>query len=230
MELDGAVAFARPIGGSRFVRYARMSELGIWQPLKPDEVARTLAGLEAPWWIAGGWAIDVFLGRQSRAHGDIDVGVLRRDQLAVQAVLEDWDLPAAEPPGSLRPWLPGETLPEAVHDIWCRPNPDAAWGIQLMLDEADGDYWEYRRFAAITRRLESLVWRHSGTPYLVPEVQLLYKAGQLNPKNEQDFEACLPLFKEHQRTWLALALRLAHPGHPWIGRLTLGHSTAGGAV
>jgi hypothetical protein len=97
-----------------------------------------------------------------------------------------------------------------------------------MLDEADGDHWEYRRFPAISRHLDSLVWRSSGIPYIAPEVQLLYKAGRMNPKNEQDFEACLPLLREHQRTWLALAIRLAHPGHPWTERLTFGGSSSGG--
>jgi len=31
------------------------------------------------WWVAGGWAIDLHLGHQSRAHQDIDIAVLRRD-------------------------------------------------------------------------------------------------------------------------------------------------------
>jgi hypothetical protein len=197
-----------------------VTELGVWQPLTPREVARALSTLDAPWWIAGGWAIDAFLGRQSREHGDIDVALLRRDQLAVQAALRDWDLQAADPPGSLRPWRTGETLPETVHDIWCRRSKDAAWGLQLMLDEADGDHWEYRRFPAVSRALTSIIWRRDGIPYLVPEVQMLYKAGRLNPKNDADFEACLPLLSEHQRTWLALSLRIAHPGHPWTSRLT----------
>ncbi|MGH2458803.1 MAG: nucleotidyltransferase domain-containing protein [Chloroflexota bacterium] len=77
--------------------------------------------MHVPWWIAGGWAIDLFVGRTTRHHDDIDVQIQRADQLAVQATLATWDLNAADPPGTLRPWKPGEVLPAHVHDIWCRP-------------------------------------------------------------------------------------------------------------
>jgi hypothetical protein len=199
-----------------------VSDLGVWQPLKPDEVAAIFAPLDAPWWIAGGRAIDAFLGYESREHGDIDVAVLRRDQIAAQELLAGWDLQAADPPGSLRRWQPGEVLPEAVHDIWCRPAADAAWGIQLMLDSADCNEWEYRRNPAVTRSLDSLRWLKDGVPYLVVEVQLLYKANYLSPKNEADFDLCLPKLDADQRRWLRDALRLAYPGHPWTSRLDAG--------
>ena len=55
-----------------------------WQPLSPAQVQRVLSGLTVPWWIAGGWAIDLHLGRQTREHGDTDVVILRDDQLVVQ--------------------------------------------------------------------------------------------------------------------------------------------------
>jgi hypothetical protein len=197
-----------------------MTNLGVWQPLTPASVEKLFDRLHAPWWIAGGLAIDAFLGRTSREHGDIDVGVLRRDQLEVQAALTGWDLQAADPPGKLRPWLAGETLPESVHDIWCRRSTDAAWGLQLMLEQADGEEWEYRRSIAVHRPINSLTWPFEGVPYLAVEVQLLYKAGAMSPKNLADFEACDPLLSDVQRNWLRTALALAHPGHPWIARLT----------
>jgi Aminoglycoside-2''-adenylyltransferase len=202
-----------------------VTELGVWKPLTPRQVATLFSALRAPWWIAGGWAVDAFLGRKSREHGDIDVSILRDDQQKVQQLLSGWDLQAVEPPGSLRPWLPNEVLPESVHDIWCRPSPAAAWGLQLMLDESDGDDWVYRRNPAVSRPLSTLIWRKTGIPYLVTEVQLLYKAAHMSPKNEADFDACLPKLSENQRVWLALTLSIAHPGHPWIPRLKSRTST-----
>jgi len=73
------------------------------------DLAPLLAGMAFPWWVAGGWAIDLFVGHQTRLHDDLDVLVLRRDQLAVHQALRGWDLHAADPPGTLRPWAPGET-------------------------------------------------------------------------------------------------------------------------
>ncbi len=194
--------------------------LGHIDPLTPLDVYEALQGLRAPWWIAGGWAIDAFVGRETREHGDVDVGALRRDQLAMQWALEGWEMQAADPPGSLRTWRKGETLPLSVHDVWCRPDKEAAWGLQLMLDESDGENWVFRRNPGIVRSIATLFWRgHNDVPYLVPEVLLLFKAARQSPANESDFEACLPLLDDEQKTWLGVALVIAHPGHPWIEQL-----------
>lgn len=192
-----------------------LTSLGVWEPLRPEQVATIFDQLAVPWWIAGGLAIDAFLGFKSREHGDVDVSVLRRDQLIVQAAMAGWDLQAVDPPGSLRPWGEGETLPESVHNLWCRPAPDAAWGIELMLEESEGEMWEFRRNVAIRRPVNTLFWWKDDIPYLAPEVQLLYKARELSPKNQSDFDACLPRLRDDQKSWLAYALTLAHPGHPW---------------
>ena len=77
-------------------------DLGPWQPFTVGVAARLLAGLPAPWWIAGGWALDLFVGRQSRAHDDLDVEVLRRDQFVLQRLLAGWD-PRVAAGGLLRP-------------------------------------------------------------------------------------------------------------------------------
>ncbi|HEX3303033.1 MAG TPA: hypothetical protein VHR64_09145 [Thermomicrobiales bacterium] len=46
-----------------------------WEPWRPQEVAHLLAQVEAPWYVAAGWAIDLFLGCPRRAHEDIEIGV-----------------------------------------------------------------------------------------------------------------------------------------------------------
>ncbi|WP_232836957.1 nucleotidyltransferase domain-containing protein [Lentzea terrae] len=55
-----------------------------WDPLRPAEVAGLFTGVQ--WWVAGGYAIELAVGRPLRPHSDIDVLLLRRDQLAVQRV------------------------------------------------------------------------------------------------------------------------------------------------
>jgi len=61
-----------------------------WSPLDPAALPDLLAGVGAPWWLAGGWAIDAFVGRVTRVHEDIDVLVLRRDQAAFRSALTSW--------------------------------------------------------------------------------------------------------------------------------------------
>jgi hypothetical protein len=41
----------------------------------PQEVAQRLAGIDAPWYVAAGWALDLFRGTQSRHHDDIEIAV-----------------------------------------------------------------------------------------------------------------------------------------------------------
>lgn len=41
----------------------------------PSEVAQHLAGINTPWHVAEGWALDLFRGRQTRAHGDIEIAI-----------------------------------------------------------------------------------------------------------------------------------------------------------
>ncbi|WP_443041575.1 nucleotidyltransferase domain-containing protein [Streptomyces sp. B21-083] len=42
---------------------------------RPEQVAERLEGVAAPWCIAAGWALDLFRGRQSRPHGDVEIAV-----------------------------------------------------------------------------------------------------------------------------------------------------------
>jgi hypothetical protein len=193
---------------------------GRWEPASVAEVGSWFRSITAPWWIAGGYAIEHAVGAPFRAHGDIDVLLLRRDQLAAQEALPDWEWWAAEPPGSLRRWRRGEVLPEAVHDIWCRPGPDAPWWVQFMLDEAEGDQWISRRDPRIRRPIASLNGGTAdGVTYLAPEIQLFYKAKGLRPKDEQDFDKTLPILTGPQRAWLRDAIVLTHGDHPCLHRL-----------
>jgi hypothetical protein len=200
--------------------------LGQWQPWSPQEVAALFAPLPAPWWIAGGWAIDLFLGRQTREHEDIDVQVVRRDQHSVRALLDTWDIQAALPPPRdeawpFRPWHHGEVLDSTIHDIWCRPTPTQPWALQLMIADTREDSWLCRRTPTITRALTAVGGISTqGIPYLAPEIQLLYKAKNPRPKDEADFILTLPALNGECRHWLKNALTVIYPQHPWLERLT----------
>ncbi|MEW1960630.1 amino acid transporter [Kineococcus sp. NPDC059986] len=210
------------------------NELGSWSPLDADEVARLLGGAEVPWWIAGGWAIDLHLGRQTRPHEDIDVLVLRPHLPQLREQLSEWDLHVADPPGTLRPWPVSEELPSGVHDVWCRPTPGDDWCLQLMIDDLADDHrdeggdevsderdWVYRRDLRIRRN-----WRTLSGPasivqraVLAPEVQLLYKSADPRAKDEDDFALTAGALDDSRRAWLIQALQLTDTTHPWIVQL-----------
>jgi hypothetical protein len=173
------------------------------------------------WWIAGGWAIDLHRGRQSRPHADVDVLFLRADQSAVQRHLAGWDLQAADPPGTLRPWSEGEHLPLGIHDIWCRRSPSSPWSMQLMIDDAQDGAWVYRRDSRIRRPVAELDGPASNADHRVlsPDVQLLYKSLNPRAKDEADFRAIVEHLNSSQRRWLSESLTVITPVHAWLAVL-----------
>lgn len=195
--------------------------LGRWLPLPLEELSRLLAPARFPWWVAGGHALDLFLGRSTRPHDDLDVEVLRRGQHAAQRLLTGggWDLHVAAG-GRLRPWRGREWLGAGANSVWCRPAPEAPWRLQLLLATSDNGNWVFRRNAAIVRPLQTVGLRTAdGVPYLAPAVQLLFKAKAPRPKDLADFNLVLPKLRGADRAWLARALAATHPGHPWLARL-----------
>lgn len=193
---------------------------GLWDPLSPPALADVLTELDAPWWIAGGYALKAFATHSWREHDDIDAALTRANQATLRNALANWDVHVADPPGTLRPWPLGELLQPTVHDIWVRRDDRGPWKFQLMLDEQDGNDWVFRRDARIRMPIERLTWqRDDGLRFVQPEVQLLYKSRGRRPKDEVDFRVVLPLLEPGRRDWLASALQLTDPQNPWLAAI-----------
>jgi hypothetical protein len=192
---------------------------GVWDHISLDDLLAILDGLSVPWWIAGGYVIDAFAGSGRREHDDIDVSLFHSDHLAAQAHFAGWELHAADPPGTLRPWIHGEKLAPHIHDIWARRDGGDAWRFQLMLNNGGPDELVFRRDERIRAPLAEATFAKDGVRYLAPEWQLLFKSRGLREKDEKDFEDCLPLLSAEQREWLRGALTLAAPEHPWLARI-----------
>lgn len=197
-----------------------MSQESEWLPLTITEVSTLLKSASYPWWIAGGLAIDHFIGRKTREHGDIDILINRADQLKIQKTLAGWDLQAADPPGTLRPWKRDETLLPAVHVIWARPQV-GPWRLEIMLLDTENEDWIYRRDPRIRGSLRDATQISTdGIQYLAPEIQLLYKSKSIREKDQSDFENCLPLLSSDQKSWLKKALSLTYQNqHSWLSKL-----------
>lgn len=189
-------------------------------PPEINAVAATLRYLDAPWAVAGGWALDLALGRVTRAHGDVDVAVFRDSQDALRAALPAWEF-AAVAGGRMTSWEPGARLDLPVHEVHARP-PAGAPGpaLELLLNERDGADWVYRRDPSVRLPLaRALRPGPGGVRVLAPEVVLLYKSKAPRPADEADFEVARPLLGAEDRRWLRDALLRARPDHPWAAAL-----------
>ena len=189
-------------------------------------VASLLSGLAVPWWITGGWAIDLAVSHLTRDHTDVNVMMLERDEHALRGLTGvDIQLIAdGQPPG---PWPAGRRLTAGPAAVPKPPvtGPGRSVGDRLMLRGEDlplpaevipasavGAFWVHRQGARIfTRPLADITRYWQGIPFLAPEVVLLIKArpGTDRPgtdNDQRDFEAALPMLSAGQRSWLKDAI------------------------
>ncbi len=191
-----------------------------WEPLSLEEVQKLLGSVTAPWWIAGGRALDMFVGHETRSHNDTDVAVLRRDQQVFREALGKWDVHVAHG-GAFIPWKRGQqiTAPEQ-HEIWARETADGPWRIELLFEESSGSRWSYRRDPRIGLNITDLGRRDErGIPYLRPEVTLLYKSKSPRATDETDLLSVLSHLDPAQRGWLFATIYTADPHHRWLEHL-----------
>jgi hypothetical protein len=182
-----------------------------------DAVVGVFSRAPFRWWIGGGHALELHLGRSWRSHDDVDVGVLRRDLPALYALLSDWDVRVGAA-GRLTPWG-GEPLEAAQHqnNLWCRRSAGAPWALDVTVGEGTDAHWTYRRDPSVRVPWDRAVLRTAGgIPYLAPALQLLYKGATPRPKDEVDAAEVIPDLDAGQRDLLS---RLLRPDHPWQRRL-----------
>ena len=191
------------------------------------EVAGVMSTFPGPWCLCGGWAVDAWLGRITRDHGDVDISIFARDQLAAYHHLSEWELVAHDPVGLQDPQKPWDgrhlDLPAHVH---CSRDGVQLW--EVMLNHGVDGQWVLCRDPWIALP-SGACWRLTawGIPSAVPELLLYYKAtaywgeeGYPRPRDEDDFFALLPLLSPDQRAWLHRTIALTVPEQPWLTRFS----------
>ena len=92
------------------------------------------SGVEAPWYVAASWAIDLFLGGQRREHEDLEIAVPRDRLDEVLEALAGFEFFAAGVPG------PGQVTPlahagaafETYHQTWVREPATGLWRLDVF--------------------------------------------------------------------------------------------------
>ena len=187
-----------------------------WDAWRPEDAAARLAGIDVPWHVSAGWAIDLFLGGQRREHEDLEIGAPadRFDELAARLGELDFHVVTQ---GVADPVADARELMQTVHQTWGLDRPANAWRIDVFREPFAGDQWVCRRDASIRLPYDELI-EHTpdGIPYERPEVVLLFKAKHARPKDESDLAAVLRRLSPERRQLLAGWISLVHPGHMWL--------------
>jgi hypothetical protein len=184
----------------------------------PDQVAHHLSGAATPWCVAAGWALDLFRGRQTREHGDIEIAVPAAGFLNIRGRFPGYIFDAV---GSGRIWedaTPAELA--ATHQTWLRDPGTGDYLLDVFREPHQGDIWICRRDETIQFPYSDIIhYTEDAIPYLAPELVLLFKAKHTRPKDHTDFDETLPHMTPDQRATLAELLARVHPGHRWLARL-----------
>ncbi|OBF31113.1 hypothetical protein A5719_04545 [Mycolicibacterium peregrinum] len=189
----------------------------LWAPWTPAELAERLTDVDAPWCVAAGWAIDLYLGGPPRSHADIEIAVPRRDfgQIADALAGFEWDVA-----GDGRLWSFSDVGDHPdLHQTWCRDPATGRYHLDVFREPHDSDRWVFRRDPSITLPYDELIQVRDGIPYVIPEVALLFKAHRTATKDEDDFSRVAPRLAHDARTRLSDWLTRLYPAHPWLNRL-----------
>ena len=171
------------------------------------------------WFVAGGWAIDLFLGKVTRPHQDIEIAIFRKNQTALHDYFDGWLLRKVVN-GEPVVWHQDEWLTLPVHEIHCCNETAQPPLFEILLNESNETEWLYRRNQKARRPLVKIeLESNAGIKFLCPEIVLLYKSKNPKAKDEQDFQAAVGHLDAEQKEWLKGAIALTDSQHRWLQSL-----------
>ncbi|GEN86163.1 MULTISPECIES: short-chain dehydrogenase [Oceanobacillus] len=191
-----------------------------WEPLSLQEIRYLMKDISIPWWIAGGWALDLHYGKQTRKHEDMDILIRKTHLPFLKKYLgESYELFLANK-GSLSKLTDSENLNIQSGSIWVKMKHEIIWLFEIMLIDTENNEWIYKRNNQIKRPLSEIgAITEDDIPYIKPEIQLLYKGGSsvIRQKDNNDLERMLPILKRDEMKWLHHALsQQFNREHPWL--------------
>jgi hypothetical protein len=110
----------------------------VWDPWLPDDIARLLSGANVPWCVAGGWALDLFRGQQTREHGDLEIAVPAVSFGAIRAALAGFDFEVA---GSGRLWPLDSPAFEVMHQTWVSEPDSGVYRLDIFREPQSDGSW-----------------------------------------------------------------------------------------
>ena len=196
--------------------------------------------------ICGGHAIDLFLGRKTRPHKDLDVAVYWDDRnKIVQHMLDaGWDV--YEPCGTtyLHKINSVAEQKRIKSNIWCVKPSNTHYKfteheknmyavdfdnseqveldyIEFLFNTREDGAFLYAKDHSINLGMDKAILEIDGIPYLAPEMILLYKSSAADDFDYQlDFDNSSKKLSVEQTAWLKKSLSVMFPdGHKWLDAL-----------
>jgi hypothetical protein len=158
-----------------------------------DFAVNVMKDFKYPWFFAGGWAIDLGIGKVTRDHEDVDICIFREHALEVLSYFSEWTIYVA---------IPGEGRLEL-----CQTLKDLApprYGLHLHRGQED-----FIEILLTDRSEDNILFRKNH------HISMKY-----NQFVQEEFKSYLPFMNKERRLWLSLALQKQFPSSSWIEQLT----------
>jgi hypothetical protein len=209
-----------------------------------EEAVELLKGQNFEYAICGGLAIDLFLGYESRNHGDIDILAYWNDRNSIILYIQSKGYHVYE--------MLGGGLAHHITDInnqqckkrniFCSTNDcelvhltptdekdiyiieffhigqSKLNFIEFLFNDKDEKSFLYARNKDIKRALNKAILHNDDISYLAPELLLLYKSTDVEREGyQQDFDLTYSKMSDEQKDWLRNSLKIMYPdGHKWM--------------
>lgn len=208
-----------------------------------EEAKILLQGQDFSYAICGGFALDLFLGYESRVHGDIDILAFWEDRETIITYMQSKGFCVYEMlgGGKVHRITDIRTQEKLRKNIFCctedcelvrlydTEEKDVYWldfqhtglsklnYIEFLFNEKTENEFVYVRDNRIKRKLESAILQKDGIPYLSPELCLVFKSTDIEREGyQQDFELTVERLNGEQRIWFEKAMEMLYPeGHKW---------------
>ncbi|MBR6536900.1 MAG: hypothetical protein IKT67_06835 [Lachnospiraceae bacterium] len=208
-----------------------------------EEANALLQGQGFSYGICGGFALDLFLGYETRTHGDIDILAFWEDREEIITYMQSKGFLIYEMLGGGKVHrITDIRMQEKLRkNIFCctedcelvrlydTEEPDVYWldfqhiglsklnYIEFLFNEKTEDEFVYIRDNRVRRKLEKVILEKDGIPYLAPELCLLFKSSDIEREGyQQDFELTVDRLNGEQRAWFEKAMEMLYPeGHKW---------------
>jgi hypothetical protein len=194
--------------------------------------------------FCGGFAVDLFLGFESRKHGDIDIHAYWKDRNAIIEYMWSLGFNICEMLGGGKAHLITDINRQSMakRNIFCfkdgcelvqlsKTSQEDIYFINfrhigqtkldfiefLFNDRSDSQFL-YARNHGIRRNLSKAILSSGEIPYLAPEICLLYKSTDIEREGyQQDYDMAMSKMADEQKEWLNRSLASLYPeGHKWI--------------
>ncbi len=207
-----------------------------------NQIKSEMQDLSCPWYLCGGYGLDVFMKRKTRKHKDIDITVdfMYADTVIQYMKTKGYTIWAPVGKGKLTEINDAKENDLYFDNIWCLKGNLSR--IKVLKDEEPFFYVElddveqlkldfvevmfnfiendfvYLKNNKIKLKKEKSYFESDGMQVLSPEITLLYKsraANNLTYKN--DFINCYPQLSSEARDWLMKSMKDEYAtGHSWF--------------